>query len=125
MVYGGVLISGEGKKELLILHSLNSFLFTRSVHNIRIERLWVDVMAQVGAFWAEIFTQLKLRFGLDINNVHHIWLLHHLFLSSINQQLAFFAESWNQHCIQIRDSPNRSPADLFGFDMFVHGVHGD
>lgn len=95
------------------------------MHNIRIERLWVDVTAQVGAFWAEIFTQLELRFGLDINNVHHIWLLHYLFLSSINQQLTFFAESWNQHRIQIRDGPNRSPADLFGFDMFVHGVRGD
>lgn len=97
----------------------------RSVHNIRIERLWVDVTAQVGASWANIFTELELRYGLDINNVHHIWLVHYLFLHTINQQLAFFAESWNQHRLQIRDGPNRSPADLFGFDMFVHGVRGD
>jgi hypothetical protein len=96
----------------------------RSVHNVRIERLWVDVTAQVGAFWAELFTQLELQYGLDINNLYHIWLLHHLFLPIINQQLAFFAESWNQHRIQIRDGPNRSPADMFGFDMFVHGVRG-
>ena len=68
---------------------------------------------------------LELRHGLDINNVHHIWLLHHLFLQLINQQLAFFAESWNQHRIQIRDGPNRSPADMFCFDMLVHGVRGD
>jgi hypothetical protein len=97
----------------------------RSVHNVRIERLWVDVTAQVGAFWADIFTELELRYGLDINNIHHIWLLHHLFLRLINQQLTFFAESWNQHRIQIRDGPNRSPADMFGFDMLVHGVRGD
>jgi hypothetical protein len=97
----------------------------RSVHNVRIERLWVDVTAQVGAFWADIFTELELRYGLDINNIHHIWLLHHLFLSLINQRLAFFAESWNQHRICIRDGPNRSPADMFGFDMLVHGVRGD
>jgi hypothetical protein len=95
------------------------------VHNVRIERLWVDVTVQVGTFWAEMFTQLELRHGLDINNIHHIWLLHHLFLSTINQQLAFFADAWNQHRIQIRDGPNRSPADLFGFDMMVHGVRGD
>jgi hypothetical protein len=94
------------------------------VHNIRIERLWVDVTAQVGAFWADIFTQLQLQHGLDANNIYHIWLLHHLFLHIINQQLAFFAEAWNQHRIQIRNGPNRSPADLFGFDMFVHGVRG-
>lgn len=52
-------------------------------------------------------------------------MLHHLFLHAINQQLAFFAEAWNQHKLQIRDGPNRSPADLFGFDMMVHGVRGN
>lgn len=92
---------------------------------MRIERLWVDVTAQVGAAWSDHFTILELRHGLDINNVNHIWLLHFLFLSTINAQLSFFAEAWNQHLLQIRDGPNRSPADLFGFDMFVHGVRGD
>ena len=98
--------------------------FYRSVHNVQIEQLWVDVTAQVGASWAEIFTQLELRFGLDINNIHHVWLLHHLFLPFINQQLQFFAESWNQHRIAIWDSPSQSPADLFGFNMIVHGLRG-
>jgi hypothetical protein len=92
---------------------------------VRIEHLWVDVTVQVGAFWSDIFTELELRHGLDINNLHHIWLLHYLFLPRINQQLAFFAESWNQHRIQIRGGPNRSPADMFGFDMLVHGIRGD
>jgi hypothetical protein len=94
------------------------------VHNIRIERLWVDVTAQLGSSWAEVFTALEIHHGLSINNSHHIWLLHFLFLPTINQQLSFFAESWNQHHIQIRDGPNRSPADMFGFDMFVHGIRG-
>jgi hypothetical protein len=65
------------------------------------------------------------RHGLDINNIHHIWLLRHLFPPRINQQLAFFAELWNQHHIQIRNGPNHSPADMFGFDMLVHGICGD
>jgi len=90
-----------------------------------IKRLWVDVTAQVSAFFSDIFTNLELWHGLDINNIHHIWLLQHLFLHQINHQLAFFAESWNQHRIQIRDGLNRSPADMFGFDMLVHGVRGD
>ncbi|KAH8108647.1 hypothetical protein DFH11DRAFT_1516599 [Phellopilus nigrolimitatus] len=94
------------------------------VHNVRIERLWVDVTAQVTATWADHFTVLELHHGLDINNVNHIWLLHQLFLPVINQQLSFFADSWNQHRMQIRDGPNRSPADMFGFDMLVHGVRG-
>ncbi|KAJ7254002.1 hypothetical protein B0H12DRAFT_1202352 [Mycena haematopus] len=96
-----------------------------SVHNVRIERLWVDVTAQVGAAWADHFTLLEIRHGLDINNISHIWLLQLLFLGTINSQLAFFAESWNQHRIQIRNSPNRSPADMFVFDMFVNGVRGE
>jgi hypothetical protein len=68
---------------------------------------------------------LELNFGLDINNLHHIWLLQHLFLPAINPVLSFFAQSWNEHKIEIRDGPNRSPADMFGFDMLVHGVRGD
>lgn len=84
----------------------------------------MDVTAQVGAAWADFFTTLELRHDLDINNVNHIWLLHYLFLPAINIQLQFFAEAWNQHKLQIRDGPNRSPADLFGFDMMVYGVRG-
>ncbi|KAJ7065632.1 hypothetical protein C8F01DRAFT_1209012 [Mycena amicta] len=96
-----------------------------SVHNIRIERLWVDVTAQVTDAWYQVFQLLELRYGFDINNVNHIWLLQFLFLATINSQLAFFAQTWNQHRIQIRRGPNRSPTDMFVFDMFVNGVRGD
>jgi hypothetical protein len=92
---------------------------------VRIERLWVDVTAQVGATWSDYFTALELRYGLDINNPNHIWLLHHLFLGILNSILTFFAQSWNEHHIQIRGAPNRSPVDMFGFDQLVHGVRGD
>ncbi|KAJ7049165.1 hypothetical protein C8F01DRAFT_1213361 [Mycena amicta] len=101
-----------------------SYIWGRSVHNIRIERLWVDVTVQVTAAWADTFTALELHPGLNINNRDHIWLLQFLFLGTINSQLAFFAESWNQHRIQIRGGPNRSPTDMFVFDMFVNGVRG-
>jgi hypothetical protein len=97
----------------------------RSVHNVRIERLWADVTAQIGATWADVFILLEVQHGLNINNVHHIWLSHYLFLHQINGQLRFFMESWNQHQIRIRDGPNRVPADMFGFDMLVQGVRGD
>ena len=109
----------------LSLGDVVTLIIHRSVHNVRIERLWVDVTAQVGATWSDYFTALELRYGLDINNPNHIWLLHHLFLGALNAILAFFAESWNEHRIQIRGGPNRSPADMFGFDQLVHGVRGD
>ncbi|KAJ7867303.1 hypothetical protein B0H13DRAFT_2236738 [Mycena leptocephala] len=95
-----------------------------SIHNVRIERLWVDVTAQVGAAWSDNFTLLELHHGLDINNANHIWLLRYLFLPTINDQLTFFMGAWNEHRIQICHGPNRSPADMFGFDMLVHGVRG-
>ena len=100
-------------------------LSNRSVHNVRIERLWVDITAQIGATWSNAFTALELHYGLDINSPHHLWLLHHLFLPILNQHLSFFAEAWNHHRIQIHDGPNRSPADMFGFDMLIHGLQGD
>ena len=96
----------------------------RSVHNVRIERLWVDVGVQVTVTWGDHFSRLELQYGLDINNPSHIWLLHHLFLPTLNSQLSFFADAWNQHRIQIRNGPNRSPADMFGFDMLANGVRG-
>ena len=47
-------------------------LVDSSVCNVRIEWLWVDVTAQVGAYWAKFFIQLELQHGLDINNINHI-----------------------------------------------------
>lgn len=96
----------------------------RSVHNVRIERLWVDITAQLGATWSNIFLTLEMHYGLDINNANHIWLLHLLFLPIINAALAFFAESWNLHKLQIRGGPNRSPINMYSFDMLVCGVRG-
>ncbi|KAJ7650340.1 hypothetical protein FB45DRAFT_730216 [Roridomyces roridus] len=95
-----------------------------SIHNVRIERLWVDVTAQIGATWGNHFMLLELHHGLNVNNSHHIWLLHFLFLPTINDQLTLFVGAWNEHRIQMRRGPSRSPADLFGFDSLVHGVRG-
>lgn len=121
-------ISGAGAQFHCLTYSSGQLLIPiyifRSIHNVRIERLWVDVTAQVGATWSDHFTILELHHGLDINNVNHIWLLHYLFLPTINDQLTFFMGAWNEHRIQIRNGPNRSPADLFGFDMLVHGARG-
>lgn len=97
----------------------------RSVHNVRIERLWVDVNTQFGAKWADFFTLLEVRHGLNVNNGNHLWLLQYLFLLDINAEADYFRDSWNNHIIQMRGQRSRSPADMFGFDMFVYGVRGE
>ncbi len=103
----------------------SSHLNGRSVHNVRIERLWVDITAQIGSLWHDQFTNLELHHGLNVNNRHHLWLLQYLFLNAINTQLEEFIQAWNNHRIQIRHGPNRSPIDMFGFDMLVHGHRGE
>ncbi|KAG8921378.1 hypothetical protein FRC01_000283 [Tulasnella sp. 417] len=102
-----------------------SYIWGRSVHNVRIERLWVDVTTQFGAKWADFFTLLEVRHGLNINNHNHLWLLQYLFLLDINTEANYFRDSWNNHVIQMRGQRSRSPADMFGFDMFVYGVRGE
>jgi hypothetical protein len=118
---------GEGLYPCILFleHQNIIALIFRSVHNVRIERLWGDVTTQIGASWADAFTDLELHHGLDINNQNHIWLLHILFLPILNSQLGFFIQGWNSHRIQIRGGPNRSPEDMFGFDMITNGIRGD
>ena len=54
----------------------------------------------------------------------HVWLLHHLFLPSINEDALEWADSWNQHTMAIRGERQRSPLDMFYFGMIEHGVRG-
>lgn len=72
-----------------------------------------------------MFTLLETRHGLQVSNPNHIWLLQHLFLPMINEQLTFWAESWNHHRVSQRTGPARSPEDMFVFDSLVNGVRGD
>ncbi|KAJ3967382.1 hypothetical protein EV361DRAFT_807393 [Lentinula raphanica] len=98
-----------------------------SVHNVRIERLWVDVSNYITQCWSDYLTHLELEHQLDVDNRNHIWLLQYLFLPVINQSLTFWAAGWNCHRISQRrgDGPARSPEDMWGFDMLTQGIRGD
>ena len=84
----------------------------RSVHNIRIERLWVDWTSGVGAKWKSFFQTLEIHHGLDPENPAHLWLLHHLFLPMINHEALEWANSWNSHVITLPDQCNATPHAL-------------
>lgn len=101
--------------------TLSAEQICRSIHNVRIERLWGDVTAQVTSKWRDLFTELELRHGLNINNMDHIILLHQLFLPRINHELQLFASGWNHHKVS---TTNRTPSEMFGWDMYVHGIRG-
>lgn len=123
--YRGSYIWGRYVLPLIIHDFRHSNLTFRSVHNVRIERLWLNLTTSFGAKWHEFFHKLEFRYGLDINSESHMWLLHFLFLPSINRDVAFFVDTWNNHRIQIRRGTNRSPIDMYGFDMLALGLRGD
>jgi len=101
--------------------------FFRSVHNIRIERLWFDFTSGVGAKWKLFFQELEYQAGLDPDLPSHIWLIHYLFLNTLNQDIMDWANSWNNHKITIPGKGKgrtRSPADLRWFSMLQDGARG-
>lgn len=101
---------------------------TRSVHNVRIERLWRDLTAGVGYKWKHFFQDLEHLLNdhdrLDPDVEGHLWLLHHLFLSTINTDLLEWAEAWNSHVMTVPNQHQRSPKDMFFFGMLENGFQG-
>jgi hypothetical protein len=96
----------------------------RSVHNTRIERLWYDITNGFGRKWKSFFMDLEAHHGLDPTRTAHIWLLHHLFLRSVDQDAQEWAQAWNSHKLQIKGQRERSPRDMFFFGMLQEGPRG-
>ncbi|KAF8219584.1 hypothetical protein L208DRAFT_1106437, partial [Tricholoma matsutake] len=76
-----------------------SFMWGSSTFDTRIERLWVEVGKQFARSWQAFFLRLEHLHYLDRKNPHHLWLLHTLFLDSINSDCANFQSTWNSHPI--------------------------
>ena len=114
---------GEVSQSTINLFFSSMFLY-RSVHNIRIECLWVDFTAGVGAKWKNFFEELEVQSDLDPNLPSHIWLLHHLFLDKLNQDITDWANTWNNHKMHIPGVGTRSPTDLRWFSMLQDGARG-
>src|SRR5579872_4865175 len=98
--------------------------FCRSVHNSRIERVWYDVTHGFGMKWKNFFIDLEVNCGLDINNPTHIWLVHWLFLNTINEDATAWAEVWNYHKIQIHGEHQKMPAEMAFISVYKGGLHG-
>lgn len=103
----------------LPLNQLNLARTCRSVHNIRIERLWRDVTRGFGLKWKNFFVDLEQSLGLHPEWDAHIWLLHFLFLGSVQEDAMEWAEVWNNH--QVRTGGERSPRDMFFFGQLERG----
>ena len=67
---------------------------------------------------------LEANYFLNPRLPAHIWLLHHLFLSAINEDAIEWAEIWNHHTLQLRHERNASPHDMYFFSMVQDGLRG-
>lgn len=99
-----------------------SYIWGRSVHNIRIERLWRDYYTGIIESWYLFFGNLERYRNLDVDNPTHIWLLHHLFLGAVNEEALQWVSAWNSHGIQTENY--RTPREMFAFGMAENGARG-
>ncbi|KAJ6461887.1 hypothetical protein C8R47DRAFT_993354 [Mycena vitilis] len=122
----GVAIHGCPSRVLQLLFTVAFIAYPvqRSVHNIRIERLWVDFTTGIGAKWADFFFELEIYYGLCHDNPAHIWLLHHLFLETLNQEVQEWAEAWNSHKVSMDGARRQSPREMFTFGLLEQGPRG-
>ncbi|KAG8923025.1 hypothetical protein FRC02_011448 [Tulasnella sp. 418] len=94
-----------------------------STHNTRIERLWVEVGSQFVRQWRAFFLRLERQYHLNIHNPAHLWLLHFLFLDSINEDADNFVKDWNAHPLSTAGVSNQSPQDLFWVGQTTEGIY--
>ncbi|KAJ3816859.1 hypothetical protein EV361DRAFT_795172 [Lentinula raphanica] len=90
----------------------------------RIERTWPEVGSQFARGWRAFFLRLERLHGLQRNNPHHLWLLHLLFLPSINDDCQEFMEMWNSHPISGKGH-DKSPNDMRLMGQLRNGLYRD
>lgn len=83
----------------------------RSLHNIRIERLWRDVRKDTSEVFRQIFFSLEERGLLDQENQVHRLCLFLVFSPRIQASLDRTIAAWNNH--KIRTARSRTPIALF------------
>ena len=96
----------------------------RSTQNTRIEWLWRDYTECVGERMKGLFSDLSHQHGLNVNIPQHKWLLRFLFLPILNEDAQEFANTWNQHVMELDGQRDMSPHDLFLTGTIQNGLRG-
>ena len=91
----------------------------KSVHNQRIERLWVDVFIYVTQQFWNTFHFIEAEHELDPDNELHLFALHYVYKPRLNKMLREFSESWNNH--GVRTERNRTPLQIWTEGFYKQG----
>ncbi len=88
-----------------------SIITGSSTHNQRVERMWRDIHRVVVRQFKNLFEYMESVGYLNPLNDLHLFALHYIFTSRINQALDEFTNQHNNHCL--RTEHNLTPCQLF------------